>query len=288
MLASPPPIDAPMASEFSATFWGVRGTMPITDASCSQFGGNTSCVEIRCGSKRLILDAGTGLINLSKTITDANQPIDILLSHTHIDHVLGLMFIPQLYDKNYHVRVWAGHLSPDKTLMEVLSRLISPPIFPIDIRTVACCFEPKDFLAGGDFPQIFAAEGITIHTLPLNHPDRATGYRISYQDKSACYITDIEHIPDVFEPKLINFIKDADLLIYDSTYDDAEFTQYQGWGHSTWQYAIKLAEKANIRKLSLFHHDPAANDLTLSNRQKLLNNAHHNINVSRENMKLTI
>lgn len=275
--------------EISVTFWGVRGTMPVTDPACSQFGGNTSCVEVRCGEKRLILDAGTGLCNLSKTIKKSSQPIDILLSHTHIDHILGLMFLPQLYDKQSHIRVWAGHLSPESSLMDALCRLIAPPIFPVHLKTMPCQFETKDFYAGQNISEpSFEKAGIVVRTIPLNHPDRATGYRIEYHGKSVCYITDIEHVPDVFEPQLVSFLQGADLLIYDSTYDDADFEQFKGWGHSTWQYASKLAEKAGVKQLSLFHHDPSSDDKTLNNRVNSLKLNGKDINVSHEGLAIIL
>lgn len=278
------------SSDFSVRFWGVRGTMPVTDPDYARIGGNTSCVEVMCGAKRFILDAGTGIVGLGKQLPySLDKPIDILLSHTHIDHILGLLYFAPLYDANAHIRVFAGHLLPDDTLAKTLSKLMSPPIFPIAIEQVHSQLETVDFEAGARLAApYFTDERITIRTLPLHHPDRATGYRIEYKGKSVCYITDIEHDPGQLDPALLQFIDATDYLIYDSTYDDEEFKNYQGWGHSTWQHAIRLAESANVKRLALYHHHPEVNDINLSIRQNFLKNKHIQVDVSHEGMAITL
>jgi ribonuclease BN (tRNA processing enzyme) len=105
-----------------------------------------------------------------------------------------------------------------------------------------------------------------IYTMPLHHPDRATAYRIVYQGKSVAYVTDVEHKDDELDKFLISFIRNSDVFIYDSTYDDRQFEEYIGWGHSTWQHAMRLGEAASVGKVVMFHHDPGATDDVLNDR----------------------
>ena len=121
--------------------------------------------------------------------------------------------------------------------------------------------EYREFKAGDT---LRPAEGIALRTAPLNHPDGATGYRVEYRGRSVCYLTDTEHVPGAPDRNILELITGADLVIYDSMYTDAEYAKsYVGWGHSTWQEAIRLAKLARVRKLVLFHHDPEHDDAKL-------------------------
>jgi phosphoribosyl 1,2-cyclic phosphodiesterase len=101
---------------------------------------------------------------------------------------------------------------------------------------------------------------VTLRTAPLNHPNRATGYRIEYQGKSICYVTDTEHVPGAPDANVLSLIDGADLVIYDSTYTDEEYPRFKGWGHSTWQEGARLCDAAKAKRLVIFHHDPAHDD----------------------------
>lgn len=277
-----------MSGDFNVTFWGVRGTIPTTQTRNARYGGNTSCVEMRIGDQRLIFDAGTGLYPLGEdaTLTD----MDIFLSHTHIDHILGFPFFSPAYRQGTAIRLWAGHLKPEGLrLREVLSRIMSPPIFPLTLDFLKADLSFYDFNAGETVqaPHL-AAAGITITTLPLHHPDRATGYRVQFGTKSACYITDIEHTRNGLDQALIGFVQDADLLIYDSTFDDKDFDRFIGWGHSTWQQATRIANAANVKSLALFHHDPARTDDQLDTRLIELRTLRPQDHIAHEGLTLTL
>lgn len=278
-------------NQFTVRFWGTRGTMPVTDPAFAKFGGNTSCVEVNCGSRRFILDAGTGIVGLGEELNvPPGEPIDILLSHTHIDHILGLLYFKPLYESGTYIRIFAGHLLPTLTLRDTLAKLMSPPIFPINISEVHSIVETIDFTAGNTLgePYFDENDAVRIHTLPLHHPDKATGYRIEYDNKSVCYITDIEHAPGELDDALLEFIRGTDYLIYDSTYDDEEFQKFQGWGHSTWQHAIRLAENAEVKRLGLYHHHQKINDLNLESRQISLKNKELKIDVTHEGLIISL
>ncbi len=253
------------ANQFTVEFWGVRGTLPTAGAATLQYGGNTSCIYVRCAGHSFILDAGTGITLLADALQTQN--IDILLSHTHIDHILGLPFFAPAYHSSRRIRLWAGHLKPTHTLRGVVEMLMQPPLFPLTPNDFKADVQYHDFVAGEElYADEWSQFGIRIKTCLLAHPDRATGYRIEQDGKSVCYITDYEHTLGIVDPALVDFVRGADCMIYDATYTDEEFEKFKGWGHSTWQQGVRIAEAGNVKKLVLFHHNPEASDAILHAR----------------------
>ncbi len=240
-------------------FWGVRGSVPCPGPSTIRYGGNTSCVELRCGDDLLIFDAGTGIRALGGALLAEKKHVnaEILCSHTHFDHICGIAFFAPCFNPANSLRFWAGHLLPEMKLHDVITTSLSEPYLPnlVDVISAHLMFE--DFESGNSFSP---REGITVQTAPLNHPGGATGYRVEWQGKSVAYITDTEHRPDELDANVLRLIEGVDVMIYDATYTDAEYVVHAGWGHSTWQEAAKLAEQAGVKKLVLFHHDPTHSD----------------------------
>ncbi|MCE3232226.1 MAG: fold metallo-hydrolase, partial [Rickettsiaceae bacterium] len=176
-----------MSNEFKITFWGVRGTIAVPGANTLKYGGNTSCVEVKCAGRHVIFDAGTGIYELGKQ-TDIFHT-DILLSHTHLDHIQGLPFYPPLHKPDSNVALWAGHLKPQSYVEKVIGTIMMSPVFPLTLSDVQSRVEFNDFMAGESLINSGLNDaGITIDTLPLNHPDRATAYRLNFNDKSVCYV----------------------------------------------------------------------------------------------------
>jgi phosphoribosyl 1,2-cyclic phosphodiesterase len=273
--------------KFSATFWGVRGTMPTAHPSVMRYGGNTSCVEVQCNGLTLILDAGTGIVRLSQHLPDH---VHLLLSHTHIDHIVGLCCMPKIFLPSFSMDIWAGHLLPECMIDEVLAQMITPPLFPVPIKAVAAQLNYHDFHAGHELlHRDFSDRDITIYTCALQHPDRATAYRIVWGGKSLCYVTDVEHCTTELNQSLIAFIRYSDVVIYDSTYDDDHFASYVGWGHSTWQHALRLGEAAQVKQMILFHHDPSSTDDLLDARAHYIDTHHHGkALIAREGLTLNL
>lgn len=244
--------------DFNVRFWGVRGSIACSGPRTARYGGNTSCLEVRCGSRLLVFDGGTGLRYLGRTLmSGAPLDADLFFTHTHFDHVCGLPFFAPFFMPQNRFRLWAGHLGEGLTLKRVLSEFMMSPLFPVPPEVFKATMEYRDFSAGDTLP---AGEAVSVRTAPLNHPDGATGYRIEYGGRSICYLTDTEHVPGVPDRSILGLIEGADLVIYDSMYTDEEYPRYVGWGHSTWQEGVRLCKQAGVKRLVVFHHDPEHDD----------------------------
>jgi len=248
--------------EFSVRFWGVRGSIACPGQATARYGGNTSCVEIRCGERVLVFDGGTGLRVLGKALGAGGRAVDIDLffSHTHLDHIEGIPFFAPCHMAQNHVRIWAGHLLPEHTVKEVLKKMMSAPLFPVPVEVFKAGMEFRDFTAG---ETLRPHPGIEIVTAPLNHPNGATGYRVEFAGKSVAYITDNEHRPGPTETAVLKLMHHADIAIYDCTYSEAEYPAHEGWGHSTWEEGVRLASAAGAKQFVIFHHDPDHDDAAM-------------------------
>ena len=175
--------------DFWVRFWGVRGTVPCPGPRTLRYGGNTSCIEVRCGDHRLIFDAGTGLRELGIYLAKQGaQSGHIFLTHTHIDHINGFPFFRPAYDPGNRFELWAGHLGgAPGSLQSVLGDLMRAPIFPVPLDIMHACIAFHDFAAGTLLEPV---PGVVLRTIHLNHPNNATGYRIDFGGRSICYVTD--------------------------------------------------------------------------------------------------
>lgn len=251
-----------LGTPFLVRFWGVRGSIATPGPETVRYGGNTSCLEVRCGDRLIVLDAGTGLRALGGALAgQAPMEADLFLTHTHFDHVCGLPFFKPFFDPRNRWRLWAGHLGGTLTLHRVLRELMMAPLFPVPPEVFKAAMAYRDFSAG---ETLSPASGIAIRTCPLNHPDGATGYRIDFAGRSLCYVTDTEHTPGVPDRRVLDLIAGADLVVYDCMYTDEAYARgYAGWGHSTWEEGVRLCQAAGVRRLAVFHHDPERNDAQL-------------------------
>jgi len=249
-------------SDFTVRFWGVRGSLPCPGPATKRYGGNTPCVEVRCGKRLIILDGGTGLRELGDALVAEGGPIDadLMLTHCHYDHVIGIPFFAPFFQPQHRFRMWAGNLLPDFRLKGVMENMMSEPLFPIGIDMFKANIEYRDFRAGEN---IAPGDGVTIRTVALNHPGGATGYRIEYKGRSVAYLTDNEGRREDRDEALIAAAKDADLVIYDTAYTEDEIEAKKGWGHSTWQDGVRLANAAGAKTFCLFHHAPEHDDAAM-------------------------
>ncbi len=202
----------PLGDGLKVRFWGVRGSISCSGAEYTRYGGNTSCLEVTAGGRRLIFDAGTGIRPLGVDLARQTPiDIDIYFTHTHLDHISGLTFFSPLFGKGNAVRLWAGHLEPPYTLKNVVSNLMKAPLYPVSLEVFQARVEFKEFKSG----QQLACGEIAMRTAPLHHPNGATGYRVEFGGKSICYITDTEHRGGGPDDTIVELCRGADVMIYE-------------------------------------------------------------------------
>ena len=242
---------------------GARGSYPTSQADTLKYGGLTPCVEVLAGEERIILDAGTGILNVNTERIRAGQPIHILLTHLHMDHILGLGFFRPLFDPNNEVHIW-GPYSRDAPLRERINRYLSPPFFPLPLRDISCKMVLHEMKQGQ-----FSIGAFAVSTEFVVHPGPTLGFRVAAGQRVLTYLPD--HEPFLGQDTLpanpwlsgYNLILDTDLLIHDAQYSEEEYRQRVGWGHSSFEHACRVARIGRAKKTLLFHHDPEHNDAYL-------------------------
>jgi phosphoribosyl 1,2-cyclic phosphodiesterase len=248
-------------NRFQIKFWGVRGSIPCPGSETVRYGGNTSCVEMQVGGERLIFDGGTGLRMLGQSLLDEN-PIAarLLFTHSHWDHIQGFPFFSPAFIRGNSFKIYAVPSPNGATMKQRLHDQMLHPNFPVPLQIMQANLEFYDLEAG----EILEFEDVTIETRRLNHPGEAVGYRVNWRGLAAAYITDTEHFPDRLDENVLRLAREADVMVIDATYTDEEYNDPRqsrvGWGHSTWQEAVKIARAAAVKQLVLFHHDPSHND----------------------------
>nr|WP_246300841.1 MBL fold metallo-hydrolase [Rhizobium rhizolycopersici] len=242
-------------------FWGTRGSIPVSGEQFARFGGNTVCVEMRCGDEILMFDAGSGITPAGLAMkAEGVKRVDLFFSHCHYDHIIGLPYFKPLYNPECDVKIWSGHLAGQMTTCQMVSEFMRPPWFPVDPKMCRAHLHYGDFRAGDILEP---RRDVSIRTGMLNHPGGAIGYRVDWRGRSIAMITDTEHVPGVLDPEVLKLIEGVDLFIYDCCYVDEEMEIFKGYGHSTWQQAIRLARAANARNIAFIHHAPWRTDAEL-------------------------
>lgn len=242
-------------------FWGVRGSIPSPDASTIGVGGNTSCVSVQLGDYWVIFDAGTGLRKLGVAMMKDPTIIrkgSIFLSHYHWDHVQGFPFFIPLFFETNQFDVY-GEAKYQQSPKEHLERQMVAPSFPVEMERLQGV---KSYHEISPDQIIEIDDEIQVKTVRLLHPNGgAVGFRLEYKGKSVCYISDHEHPSEELTQHIIEFVKEASVLIHDCQYTpDEKLGQKAGWGHSSWKDGVLTAKEANVDKLYLFHHEPVRTD----------------------------
>ena len=241
-------------------FWGVRGSVPSPGPTTTRYGGNTSCVSITADDKILILDAGTGIRNLGSVII--GQPdleIFVIVTHSHWDHIQGFPFFTPIYQPNRPVHMFPTLLKKNVVLASLIDQMDGAH-FPITPDQV-----PSNFNFVTENPLYFLANnGFQLELVPMNHPGKAFGYKITIDDKIICYFTDNEIDPpyekSIELDELTNQCRNADILIHDAQYTEDDMPLKHGWGHSLISQVTELGKSAEVKNLVYYHHDPERTD----------------------------
>jgi phosphoribosyl 1,2-cyclic phosphodiesterase len=261
-------------------FWGVRGTAPAPGAAWVRYGGHTTCSSVRVGpGQYIVVDAGTGLRELGDRIMaeegGGDIRIDLLLTHFHLDHIMGFPVFAPLYSPRtslvVHAPAGAGLPSPGpsgfannarggsktgaRETESALAGLMAYPYFPLGLGRTSARKEFREFTPGP------LAGGIAVSACPLRHPQGSVAYRLDAGRTSVVLATDTEHPEAGIDERLAAFARGAEYLVYDAMFTPAEYEAgRKGWGHSTWLAGTSLAAGAEVGHLVLSHFNPAHTD----------------------------
>jgi len=282
---------------FFVRFWGVRGSIPCPGPDTVVYGGNTACLEIRVDNRLIILDLGTGAKPLADYII-ANDlkkgplDMDIFISHTHWDHIMGFPMFAPVFISGTKLRIRGPVSYNDETLASIIGDQLSYRYWPVRQSELSAKIEYEELKE----TTIDLGNGLKVMTKYLNHPLLCLGYRFEYHGKSIVTVFDHEPYRNLFptnpedpnyneeaaldgeeavkeeNEKILNFCKGADILIHDAQYSAAELEKHLGWGHSSYDYAMQAAGKAEVKKLVFFHHDPNYIDKKLESLEEQCKN----------------
>lgn len=245
------------------TIWGCRGSLPAPGPEKSIYGGNTSCVQVTYKNTSLILDGGSGIQRLGASLDPEIREANILLSHLHLDHIMGLGYFQPFYDPNFTINIW-GPSGSNESLVTRLRHFFSPPFFPVRLNELPAKINiieiDNSTFEIGDF---------TITSEYLCHPGPTVGFRCTAGPSAFTFIPDHEpalgsyNFLDAAWCSGYNLARDADLLFHDGQYTDREYADRAGWGHCSMDDALLFGALAKVKKLVLFHHDPGRTDVQL-------------------------
>ena len=248
--------------------WGARGSIPAPGPETTKYGGNTSCVQVTLDDgSTFVLDAGTGIRSLGLALAapaSVDQPLNILLTHLHLDHIQGLMFFAPMFNPRSEIVVW-GPASTEASLEDRIARYISAPLSPVEVRELPCHpsfreMETTEWTMGS----------ATVRAASVSHRGPTLGYRIEADGAALCYIPDHEpglgaSLADLEEEWISGFelARGATLLVHDCQYTDEEYPHHIGWGHSPLADTLTFGRRTEVEQLLLFHHDPLHSDTFL-------------------------
>ena len=233
--------------------WGSRGGVPASGNQFSFFGQATCCIQVDTPKNNLIIDAGTGIVNLGKLIIENNdnRPIDIFISHYHFDHIIGLPFFAPLFNEKYQVSIHLPLLGK-KSGIFAIDKLISPPLFPMNRSIFSKNVKFKEFNVGN---QINISNDIICNSTLLNHPGLSTAFRIKGNQFDIVYASDVEANEKTEIERIINFSKGSNYIFIDSSYTDKELSKRRGWGHLSFKQVLEVSKKIKPTEVLIFHHD---------------------------------
>ena len=272
-------------------FYGTRGSIPVCDPGFQQFGGNTTCLQITDTNQVAIIDAGTGLRNLGRdlrAIGHKQQEIRIAFTHFHWDHIQGFPFFAPAYDPKQKITLLT--LGRDQTitdLREIFEVQMQAEYFPVQLDRMGANFEFLQIAAASEHFSGINNVATVVTAQRHNHPGGAYSFRIERNGKVLVVCTDVEHGEQI-DPRLVELARGADLLVHDAQYTAEELQKRRGWGHSSFDQAMQVAEMAGVKRLALTHHDPDHDDEFLERIEKLCQERFPNAVLAREGMEIPV
>lgn len=246
--------------------WGVRGSTPDPGSHSVRYGGNTSCVEIRAGEDRIILDAGTGIRNLGEhmLLSGGEKRATLLLTHFHWDHIQGLPFFRPIYDPAFCLQI-RGPAQGDGGVEHLLAGQMTPPYFPVPYKEL-----PGSLNVTGAREGTWMEGGVQVTAMRVHHPSVTLGYRMNFAGRSVVYVPDNDlggdGPPDCdgWRDRFDAFVRDADVLLHDAMFTEAERPGVEAWGHSTFEQLVEMAGRNGVKTAFFFHHAPGRSDAELT------------------------
>lgn len=268
-------------------FWGVRGTIPTPGRDTIDVGGNTSCIEVRTSDDQLIiLDAGTGILPLGRHLLKENPGRiigNILISHTHWDHIQGFPFFSPIWGRTNRF-ILVGRKRVGQRLEEIVSGQFMEPYLPFAYKSL-----PADLLVKevDDDETLIIGDNTRVRVAAMNHPGGCLGFRIENGESVFAYCSDVGHEDDAFDPGVLKLAEGADLLVHDSHFATLdERNMRRDWGHSTWLEAAQVAVEARVKNLALFHFSPDMNDSAVEQIAQKARNIFPRTLIAREGLEL--
>ena len=260
-------------------FLGTRGGVPVSGTHKS-YGNSTSCVGIEIDGVSYIFDAGNGILNFENDHKKSvgSEEIRLFLTHYHFDHLIGFPFFQPLFMKEFDVKVYLPNFE-NFTGFEALQKLISPPLFPIDLSILG---ENVTFIEFEPGEEIIKENGFSIKTKLFPHPGGVCGYKLNYGAKSVVYLPDVENVGNDTIKNLVEFCGTSEILIVDATYSDQEIQTRRGWGHLCMSDLYQLAEVLQQTTIYLFHHEPNKTDSCVERDSAQLRSKYNNVFIARQ------
>ena len=240
-----------MEQKSTVTLLGTRGSMPCSGKEYLRYGGRTSCILVQLAGETLLLDGGSGMAFLKPKSVPSRQ-LTLLLSHAHVDHLLGLPMCPLLTEKDMILDLYAATRDGRSGEQQVRA-LMQPPLWPVGPEALPAAIRFHELPASLDIGAVH------VDTMPGVHPGGVTVYRVSGAGKSVVLATDCTFTEDLL-PILREFAKDCDLLLCDGQYSEEEWASRSSFGHNTWFAAAKLGQDCGAKQVRIIHHAPDRTD----------------------------
>ncbi len=276
-------------------FYGTRGSVPVCSPDFQEFGGNTTCLQIRDTETNniAIIDAGTGIRELGKELIESGHKQDeifIAFTHFHWDHIQGFPFFEPAFNAKQKINLlalgWGQRIS---CLKDIFKTQMQKEFFPVQLEKMGAKFK---FMLHKETERVFTTlaikpKPVVVRANKHKHPGGAYGYRIELDGKVLVFCTDVEHEKSI-DKNVVKFAEGADLLVHDAQFTDEELKKKKGWGHSSFSQAIEVAERANVKMLALTHHDPNHDDAFLKKMEKKCQAIFKDCFLARERMEIVL